>query len=144
MDVAHILRCGICGIDFTKNNSIRSVSSNNTGHYIVSPEGCFYYNSDSVSYSVSYYHSTVQSWHMTDFYMCSGCHYNTINGTLYYAFRVPSIRFAELQSKFQPNTYNYLFSWKSPMFEGRFGATHALEVAFVFRILEKLQLFHCM
>ncbi|HEC40266.1 MAG: Para-nitrobenzyl esterase [Candidatus Lokiarchaeum sp. GC14_75] len=49
-----------------------------------------------------------------------------------YAFRVPSIRFAELQSKFQPNTYMYLFNWKSPMFGGRFGACHALEVAFVF------------
>ncbi len=52
-----------------------------------------------------------------------------------YAFRIPSIRFAELQSKFQPNTYMYLFNWKSPMFGGRFGASHALEVAFIFGTL---------
>ncbi|MHA2006463.1 MAG: carboxylesterase/lipase family protein [Promethearchaeota archaeon] len=49
-----------------------------------------------------------------------------------YAFRVPSIHFAELQSKVQPDTYNYLFNWKSPMFGGKFGATHGLEVVFVF------------
>jgi len=47
-------------------------------------------------------------------------------------FRIPSIKFTEAQSKHQPNTYMYLFKWKTPFQNGRFGAMHALEIAFVF------------
>jgi para-nitrobenzyl esterase len=52
-----------------------------------------------------------------------------------YAFRIPSILYAELYSKFQKKTYMYLFHWRSPLNNGRFGATHALEVPFVFGTL---------
>jgi para-nitrobenzyl esterase len=47
-------------------------------------------------------------------------------------FRIPSIKFAEAQSKHQKNTYMYLFNWKTPYENGRYGAMHALEIAFVF------------
>ena len=47
-------------------------------------------------------------------------------------FRIPSIKFAEAQSKHQKSTYMYLFKWKTPFENGRFGAMHALEIAFVF------------
>ena len=48
------------------------------------------------------------------------------------AFRFPSITFAEAQSRHQENTYMYLFKWKTPYQNGRFGAMHALDVPFVF------------
>ncbi|MBY8986040.1 MAG: carboxylesterase/lipase family protein [Candidatus Lokiarchaeota archaeon] len=47
-------------------------------------------------------------------------------------FRTPSIKFAEAQSKHQKNTYMYLFKWKTPFEGGRYGAMHAMEIAFVF------------
>ncbi|MFW9939735.1 MAG: carboxylesterase/lipase family protein [Candidatus Thorarchaeota archaeon] len=52
-----------------------------------------------------------------------------------YQFRIPSIRLAEAQSKHQPNTFMYLFSWKTPWEGGKYGAMHALELSFVFGIL---------
>jgi para-nitrobenzyl esterase len=52
-----------------------------------------------------------------------------------FMFHVPSIRLAEEQSKHRKNTFMYLFSWKTPLEGGRFGAMHALELAFVFNIL---------
>jgi len=52
-----------------------------------------------------------------------------------YVFRIPSIRLAEKQSKHQKNTYMYLFTWKSPMEGGKYGAMHALELPFVFGLL---------
>lgn len=52
-----------------------------------------------------------------------------------YEFRIPAIHLAEVQSQHQPNTYMYLFSWKSPYKEGKFGAMHGLEVCFVFNTL---------
>ncbi len=52
-----------------------------------------------------------------------------------YEFRIPAIRLAEAQSLHQPNTYMYLFSWKSPFRGGKFGAMHGLEVCFVFNTL---------
>ncbi|HEC40371.1 hypothetical protein LCGC14_0753710 [marine sediment metagenome] len=52
-----------------------------------------------------------------------------------YEFRIPAIRLAEAQSQHQKNTYMYLFSWKSPFREGKFGAMHGLEVGFVFNTL---------
>jgi para-nitrobenzyl esterase len=47
-------------------------------------------------------------------------------------FGVPAIRLAERQSDHQPDTYVYLFTWRSPALEGRLGACHALDVPFVF------------
>lgn len=47
-------------------------------------------------------------------------------------FRISSIKFAEAQRKNQKNTYMYLFNWKTPFDNGRYGAMHAIEIAFVF------------
>lgn len=44
-----------------------------------------------------------------------------------YIFRIPAIKFAEAQSKYQKNTYMYLFSWGS-----KFGSMHGLDIPFVF------------
>jgi para-nitrobenzyl esterase len=49
-----------------------------------------------------------------------------------FTFRIPSIRLAEAQSKYQKNTYMYLFTWQSPLGGGKYGAMHALELPFVF------------
>jgi para-nitrobenzyl esterase len=49
-----------------------------------------------------------------------------------YTFRIPSIRLAEEQSKYQKNIYMYLFTWQSPLDGGKYGAMHALELPFVF------------
>ncbi len=51
------------------------------------------------------------------------------------AFRIPSIKFAEAQSKHQENLYMYLFTWKTPFEGGIYGSMHALEIAFVFHTL---------
>ena len=60
-----------------------------------------------------------------------------INDAIYtdYMFHIPSIRLAEEQSQHRANTYMYLFSWKTPLAGGRYGAMHALELSFVFGIL---------
>ncbi|MBW1710260.1 MAG: carboxylesterase/lipase family protein [Deltaproteobacteria bacterium] len=52
-----------------------------------------------------------------------------------YMFRIPSIRLAETQCVHQKNTYMYLFTWQSPLKGGKYGAMHALELAFVFGVL---------
>ncbi len=52
-------------------------------------------------------------------------------------FRVATLQILEAQSKYQPNTYNYLFTWETSAFNGRFGACHALELPFVFNTLEQ-------
>ena len=52
-----------------------------------------------------------------------------------YMFRIPAIQLAEAQCEYQPNTYMYLFAWKSPMEGGKYGAVHALELPFVFGLL---------
>ncbi len=51
-------------------------------------------------------------------------------------FRIPTIRLLEAQSKHQFNTFNYLFTWQSPGFDGNLGACHALEIPFVFGTLD--------
>jgi para-nitrobenzyl esterase len=43
---------------------------------------------------------------------------------------VPSTRVAEAQSRHQPRTFMYRFSWRSPLEGGRLGACHALDVPF--------------
>jgi len=47
-------------------------------------------------------------------------------------FRIPAMKIAETQSNHQKNTYMYLFNWKTPFENGRFGAMHALEISFIF------------
>ena len=43
---------------------------------------------------------------------------------------VPSTRLAEAQSRHQPRTFMYRFTWRSPLHGGRLGACHALDVPF--------------
>jgi para-nitrobenzyl esterase len=49
-----------------------------------------------------------------------------------FMFRMPVLRLVEAQEKNQQPTYNYLFTWKSPVMRGRLGACHTLEIGFVF------------
>lgn len=49
-------------------------------------------------------------------------------------FRIPAIRAAELH---HGRSHLYEFAWPSPMFDGRLGACHALEVGFVFDTLDE-------
>ncbi|MFX1364919.1 MAG: carboxylesterase/lipase family protein [Promethearchaeota archaeon] len=52
-------------------------------------------------------------------------------------FRVATLQMLEAQSQFQQNTYNYLFTWESKAFNGKYGACHALELPFVFNTLDQ-------
>jgi para-nitrobenzyl esterase len=47
-------------------------------------------------------------------------------------FRIPAIRLAEARAKNGGSSYMYEFAWRSPLFDARFGAVHALEIGFVF------------
>jgi len=47
-------------------------------------------------------------------------------------FRVPSMRIAEVHSAHTPATYAYLFTWKSPGWDGKRGASHEVNTPFVF------------
>jgi para-nitrobenzyl esterase len=49
-------------------------------------------------------------------------------------FRIPAIRTAEAH---QGRSHLYEFAWGSPLFDGRLGACHALEVGFVFDTLDE-------
>ncbi|MHA1256237.1 MAG: carboxylesterase/lipase family protein [Promethearchaeota archaeon] len=51
-------------------------------------------------------------------------------------FRISTVRLLEAQKIHQPNTYNYMFTWKSSAFDGSLGACHALELPFVFGTLD--------
>ena len=53
-----------------------------------------------------------------------------------FIFRYPSIKVAEAQSKHNNNTYMYLFTYRTPALGGVHGATHALEIPFVFGTLD--------
>lgn len=52
-------------------------------------------------------------------------------------FRIPCIRLAEAQLQHTPDVWMYLFNWQSRAFEGRLGATHALEIPFAFNNLDR-------
>jgi para-nitrobenzyl esterase len=54
-------------------------------------------------------------------------------------FRIPAIRLVEARLGADPGSRNwmYWFCWKSRAFEGRLGATHALEIPFAFDNLDK-------
>jgi para-nitrobenzyl esterase len=47
-------------------------------------------------------------------------------------FRIPALQMVEAQQKHNPAVFNYLFTYKSPVFGGVLGACHALEMSFVF------------
>ncbi|MEG3851221.1 carboxylesterase/lipase family protein [Microcoleus sp. herbarium19] len=50
-------------------------------------------------------------------------------------WRIPAIRLADAHAKRTASTYMYEFAWRSPQFNGRLGACHALEIVFVFDTL---------
>jgi para-nitrobenzyl esterase len=52
------------------------------------------------------------------------------------SMRVPAIRLAEYQRAWQPRTYMYLFSWRSPLDAGALGSCHALDLPFTFGTLD--------
>jgi para-nitrobenzyl esterase len=52
-------------------------------------------------------------------------------------FRIPGIRLAEAQVNHTTDVWMYLFNWKSRAFDGRLGATHALEIPFAFNNLDR-------
>lgn len=47
-------------------------------------------------------------------------------------WRLPALRLADAHAGGPAATYMYEFAWRSPQFNGRLGACHALEIAFVF------------
>jgi para-nitrobenzyl esterase len=52
-------------------------------------------------------------------------------------FRIPAIRLAEAQPAHQPATFFYQFTWESPSLGGALGACHAIDLPFVFGVLDK-------
>ena len=50
-----------------------------------------------------------------------------------HVFRIPSIRLAERRSE---STFEYLFTWATPVFGGQLKSCHALEIPFVFNALD--------
>jgi para-nitrobenzyl esterase len=50
-------------------------------------------------------------------------------------FRIPAIRLCEAHAAAGGTSFAYLFTWASRAFEGRLGATHALEIPFAFNNL---------
>src|SRR5690348_5601018 len=68
-------------------------------------------------------------------------HPSASNGDLFAAiqgdwyWRIPAIRLADAHARRSPATYMYEFAWRSPQFNGRLGACHSLEIAFVFDTL---------
>lgn len=50
-------------------------------------------------------------------------------------WRIPAIRLADAHAENTPATVTYEFAWRSPQFDGRLGACHALEIPFVFDTL---------
>lgn len=50
-------------------------------------------------------------------------------------WRIPAIRLADAHATSKAATHMYEFAWRSPQLDGRLGASHALEIAFVFDTL---------
>lgn len=59
-----------------------------------------------------------------------------LSDTLY---RQPTNRLLDARAHATASTFAYLFTWPSPLMEGRLGACHALEVPFVFRQLHRIE-----
>ncbi|HEU5129101.1 MAG TPA: carboxylesterase family protein [Glycomyces sp.] len=58
-----------------------------------------------------------------------------LQGDWYY--RAPALRLAESRALAAGHTYVYEFAWRSPQFDGLLGACHALEIPFVFDLLDE-------
>jgi len=52
-------------------------------------------------------------------------------------FRMPALRLAEEQARQGTPAYVYLFTWPSPLLDGRVGSCHALELGFLFGTYEE-------
>ena len=63
----------------------------------------------------------------------------TINADLWFVLAGRDL--ADVQSRFNPRTYRYLFAWPSPAFGGMPGAPHGIELPFVFDHFEPMALF---
>lgn len=50
-------------------------------------------------------------------------------------FRMPALRLSEAQSRHQPRTYHYLFTWESP--SSALGACHGIDIPFVFGLVDR-------
>ncbi len=50
-------------------------------------------------------------------------------------FRIPAVRLCEARAAGGAPAYHYEFAWRSPQYDGRLGACHALEMGFVFDTL---------
>ena len=50
-------------------------------------------------------------------------------------FRIPAVRLADAQAAHAP-TFQYLWTWQSPAWGGMVGAAHAIEIPFVFNLVE--------
>jgi para-nitrobenzyl esterase len=51
-------------------------------------------------------------------------------------YRVPAMLLAEAHAAHSPQTHAYLFTWKSPAWDGKLGAGHVVEIPFVFGTLD--------
>ncbi len=54
-----------------------------------------------------------------------------------FTFRIPAIQVCEGNSQYNPNIYNYIFTWPSPALEGKYGSCHIIEIPFAFGTLGK-------
>jgi para-nitrobenzyl esterase len=52
-------------------------------------------------------------------------------------FRIPALRLAEAQLDHGDDVFVYRFDWESPALGGALGACHAIELGFVFGVLDK-------
>jgi len=52
-------------------------------------------------------------------------------------FRIPAIRLADAHAAHDSGTFFYQFTWESPSLGGALGACHALDLPFVFGVLDK-------
>ena len=51
-------------------------------------------------------------------------------------FVVPTLRLADAQADAGAPAWVYLFTWRTPIFGGLFGATHALELPFLWDLID--------
>jgi para-nitrobenzyl esterase len=54
-------------------------------------------------------------------------------------YRQPTNRLLDARASTSAETYAYLFTWETPLFGGRMGACHVLDVPFVFRQLDRIE-----
>lgn len=61
---------------------------------------------------------------------------SVLSDTLY---RQPTNRLLDARSTATAGTFAYLFTWPSPLMDGKLGSCHALDVPFVFRQLDRIE-----